>query len=144
MRLWTLHPKYLDAQGLVALWREGLLAQKVLTAETRGYAKHPQLTRFRAHENPRRAIGWYLWHVADEAERRGYCFDRSRIIEARPVKRLAETRGQLLYEWSHLRAKLAVRAAELCGRFRDIECPQAHPLFRIVRGGIREWERAAR
>jgi len=25
MRLWTLHPKYLDARGLVALWREGLL-----------------------------------------------------------------------------------------------------------------------
>ena len=27
MRLWTLHPKYLDAAGLVALWREALLAQ---------------------------------------------------------------------------------------------------------------------
>lgn len=30
MRLWTLHPKYLDTKGLVALWREALLAQKVL------------------------------------------------------------------------------------------------------------------
>jgi len=32
MRLWSLHPRYLDAKGLVALWREGLLAQKVLAA----------------------------------------------------------------------------------------------------------------
>jgi hypothetical protein len=30
-RIWSLHPKYLDARGLVALWREGLLAQAVLT-----------------------------------------------------------------------------------------------------------------
>jgi len=30
MRLWTIHPKYLDRQGLLALWREALLAQKVL------------------------------------------------------------------------------------------------------------------
>jgi hypothetical protein len=38
MRLWTLHPRYLDSQGLVALWREGLLAQAVLRNRTRGFA----------------------------------------------------------------------------------------------------------
>ena len=27
MRLWSLHPKHLDPQGLVARWREGLLAR---------------------------------------------------------------------------------------------------------------------
>ena len=37
MRLWSLRPKYLDSQGLVALWREGLLAQAVLRGKTRGY-----------------------------------------------------------------------------------------------------------
>ncbi|WP_368086417.1 pyrimidine dimer DNA glycosylase/endonuclease V [Nitrosomonas sp. Nm34] len=26
MRLWSIHPKYLDAKGLLALWREGLQA----------------------------------------------------------------------------------------------------------------------
>ena len=46
MRLWSLHPKYLDARGLVALWREALLAQAVLRGETRGYRHHPQLARF--------------------------------------------------------------------------------------------------
>jgi hypothetical protein len=30
MRIWSLHPKYLDSKGLVALWRESLLAKNVL------------------------------------------------------------------------------------------------------------------
>ena len=37
MRLWSLHPRCLDAKGLVALWREGLLAQEVLRGKTRDY-----------------------------------------------------------------------------------------------------------
>ena len=27
MRIWTLHPEYLDGRGLTALWRETLLAR---------------------------------------------------------------------------------------------------------------------
>ena len=46
MRLWSLHPKYLDIKGLVACWREGLLARKVLLDQTKGYKNHPQLIRF--------------------------------------------------------------------------------------------------
>ena len=65
MRLWTLHPKYLDAQGLVALWREGLLARAVLRGMTKGYRHHPQLQRFRAHASPRAAINLYLEGVAN-------------------------------------------------------------------------------
>ena len=38
MRLWSIHPKYLDCKGLVALWREALLAKKVLRGKTRKYA----------------------------------------------------------------------------------------------------------
>ncbi|MGP9584395.1 pyrimidine dimer DNA glycosylase/endonuclease V, partial [Micrococcaceae sp. AOP34-BR2-30] len=30
MRLWSLHPEVLDRQGLIAGWREALLAQAVL------------------------------------------------------------------------------------------------------------------
>ena len=60
MRLWTLHPRYLDAAGLVALWREGLLARAVLRGKTRGYRHHPQLERFRCHASPRSAINRYL------------------------------------------------------------------------------------
>jgi hypothetical protein len=71
MRLWSLHPSYLDAKGLVALWREGLLARKVLLGHTRGYRQHPQLTRFKAHADPIRAIDGYLWFVHDESRKRG-------------------------------------------------------------------------
>ena len=80
MRLWSIHPQYLDPQGLVALWREALLAQAVLRGETRGYRNHPQLDRFRALADPASGIGGYLAALADEAERRGYHFDRSRLV----------------------------------------------------------------
>jgi hypothetical protein len=66
MRLWTLHPRYLDAQGLVALWREALLARAVLRGETRGYRHHPQLLRFQAHAQPRTAISVFLAGVHAE------------------------------------------------------------------------------
>ena len=45
MKLWSIHPKYLDAKGLVALWREALLAQKVLDGKTEGYKNHPLKAR---------------------------------------------------------------------------------------------------
>ena len=37
IRIWTLHPKYLDAKGLVAVWREALLAKHVLENKAKGY-----------------------------------------------------------------------------------------------------------
>ena len=78
MRLWSLHPRYLDPQGLVALWREALLAQAVLGGKTRGYQHHPQLERFRALVAPRSAVSAYLKAVHAEAVIRGYSFDRDR------------------------------------------------------------------
>jgi len=81
MRLWSLHPSYLDPQGLVAVWREGLLAQAVLRGQTTGYTRHPQLARFRGA-------------------------------------------GALGAMAAYLR-----------------EMPNAHPLFRVVRGGVADWER---
>ena len=86
MRLWSLHPKYLDAQGLVALWREGLLARAVLRGNTRGYKHHPQLDRFTAHAQPRLAINAYLAGVHAEAEARGYSFDRTKIGPVKVVE----------------------------------------------------------
>src|SRR5207248_11708700 len=107
---WTLHPKYLDAKGLVALWREALLAQKVLRGLTRGYRHHPQLLRFRAHSRPVAALAIYLKVVHEEAMRRGYKFDGSKISRQRGRVRLRETHGQLLYEWEHLKRKLKFRS----------------------------------
>lgn len=141
MRLWTLHPRYLDSKGLVAAWREALLAQKVLRGATRGYRNHPQLLRFREASDPGAAIATFLHGVADEARRRGYRFDTARIARARVAVKIRETRGQLAFEWTHLRKKLAVRAPALARRLREVARPVAHPLFRVVAGNVREWEK---
>lgn len=141
MRLWTVHPRYLDPKGLVACWREALLAQKVLSGATRGYRNHPQLVRFRAAADPMAAIGAFLHEIAAEAERRGYRFDASKIVKPRLGRTMRETRGQLDYEWQHLRRKLRQRSPALARQWRDIEKPKAHPLFRITAGGVRDWEK---
>src|SRR5262249_17378340 len=110
MRLWTLHPKNLDAKELVALCREPLLAQKVLRGKTKGYRHRPQLIRFQAHAKPVAALAAFLKAVHEEATRRGYNFDGSKIARVQVAIQLDETDGQLLYEWEHLRNKLKQRA----------------------------------
>ena len=142
MRLWSLHPAQLDRQGLLAVWREGLLARKVLLGETRGYRNHPQLQRFREHATPRSAIAAYLHAVADEADRRGYRFDRTRIgTSERAAAPIPVTTGQLRFEARRLRAKLAKRAPESLARSTVAPLPPPHPLFRIRPGPVAGWER---
>jgi hypothetical protein len=144
MRIWSLHPRYLDRQGLVACWRESLLAQAVLAGRTVGYTRHPQLERFRAADEPRAAIARYLTGLADEATTRGYRFDRSRIdagVED-DGEHLAVTTGQLHREWAHLRAKLAVRDPARLAVWDAVVDPDPHPLFRAEPGPVAPWERA--
>ena len=140
MRLWTLHPRYLDAKGLVAAWREALLAQKVLTGTTKGYRHHPQLARFQEQGDPLAAIATFLVGIADEAQRRGYHFDTAKISRRRFTGHITETSGQLLYEWGHLKAKLRARAPQMGRQLRNVTMPEPHPLFCIVAGKVREWE----
>ncbi|WME24223.1 pyrimidine dimer DNA glycosylase/endonuclease V [Brachybacterium sp. GU-2] len=168
MRLWSLHPRHLDRQGLTGCWRETLLAQAVLAGRTRGYRSHPQLERFRAQAEPLAAIGEYLEVLAEEALARGYRFDRSRIDhrpagavgdgadagEASPgapadgdrhvpdVPRIRVTSGQLDLEWRHLLHKLEERSPERWERASALEGPTAHPLFEVVPGPVESWERA--
>jgi hypothetical protein len=140
MRLWTLHPQYLDAKGLVAAWREALLAQKVLQGQTRGYLNHPQLTRFREQKQPVPSLAAFLKGLADEADRRGYQFDRNKISHPAISGQINETKGQLHYEWQHLLNKLKTRAPELYDKFKNLKLPKPHPLFHLVTGGVRDWE----
>ena len=141
MRLWTVHPKYLDARGLVALWREALLARAVLRGTTRGYRHHPQLTRFREQARPVECLNQYLAAVHAEACRRRYAFDHRKLGRARPALRITETTGQLAAEWVHLLSKLRERAPERYQEMVTTRHPAAHPLFRMVRGRVRAWER---
>lgn len=140
MRLWTLHPCYLDRQGLLAAWREALLAQKVLLGETRGYRHHPQLARFRAHTDPVRAVGRYLAAVAGEAAARGYAFDHSKIASPGECQPIVCTSGQLEYEWGHLKAKLSRRDPARLESIANVAIPIPHPLFVIAPGPVEPWE----
>jgi hypothetical protein len=141
MRLWTIHPKYLDPQGLVALWREALLARAVLRGATVGYRHHPQLERFRANSAPRTAINAYLAAVLEEAQLRGYSFNAKKVGPVRGRIELPATAGQVAYEWRHLLGKLQARSPEFFVRARAVTKPQPHPLFRIIAGAVADWER---
>jgi pyrimidine dimer DNA glycosylase len=141
MRLWTLHPKYLDPQGLVALWREALLARAVLRGETAGYRHHPQLLRFQLHSAPTSAINAYLSSVFLEAELRGYSFNRRKVGPVRANARIESTVGQLQYEWRHLMSKLSARSPSLHRKWRGVVAPESHPLFSIKHGAVEQWER---
>lgn len=167
MRIWSLHPRYLDRQGLTACWREALLAQAVLAGRTRGYRQHSQLTRFRAQPHAVAAVGAYLGGVASEAARRGYRFDVGRIDRPEPtdgtttvaatssesassvgeassgalVPRIPVTAGQVAHEWAHLSAKLVVRSPERAAAQVAVTAPEVHPLFVVVPGPVEDWER---
>jgi Pyrimidine dimer DNA glycosylase len=141
MRLWTLHPKYLDARGLVGLWRETLLAQKVLQGNTQGYRNHPQLIRFKEQTDPVASVATYLRFVHQEAVSRGYNFDRTKIAGGQHRRRIKCSKGQLLFEWQHLKNKLKLRDPKKHAEIKQSSCPEAHPLFVIVDGDVENWER---
>lgn len=140
MRLWSLHPKYLDPKGLVALWREGLLAQAVLAGQTRGYKNHPQLVRFLQTPAPLKHMAAYLQQVYVEAITRGYHFDEKKISQTGSVEPMFVTQGQLEYEWLHLNNKLRTRSLTWLAQIEPVKQPEPHPSFLVVTGGIAEWE----
>jgi uncharacterized protein with NRDE domain len=139
MRLWSLHPSYLDRQGLVALWREGLLARAVLSGQTKGYRHHPQLQRFRAYVDGWALLDVYLGAVCDEAYNRGYNFNRDLICNPLVPCMISVSTGQVDYEWQHLQRKLTVRSAVLCkSKPKNIKL---NPIFYVIDGPIEAWEK---
>lgn len=140
MRLWSIHPGYLDSKGLVALWRETLLAQNVLLGKTKGYKNHPQLNRFKQTGNPVGAIATYLRGIADEADRRGYKFDRSKIANRRFLKKINVPSGQVKYEFTHLLKKLKTRDPDRYARLKGARKIRTHDIFCRIKGDIADWE----
>ncbi len=141
MRLWSLHPRYLDTKGLVALWREALLAQAVLRGETRGYRNHPQLNRFKELSDPAAALARYLQDVHAEATTRGYRFDGSKIHAADATASITVSTGQLEFEWEHLRKKLQARSPADFEKIALLSAPEMHSMFASQPGPIADWER---
>lgn len=141
MRIWSLHPKYLDSRGLVALWREALLARKVLANNTKGYRNHPQLNRFKEQPDPPGAINYYLTAVYKEAISRGYNFDSNKIPENLSAFSMQVTTGQIQYEYRHLLSKLKIRDIVKYKVLYNTLNPDLHPLFSEIPGGIEDWEK---
>lgn len=141
MRIWTLSPQYLDTKGLVAAWREALLAKHVLAGQTTGYRNHPQLTRFKNSPEPLLAIDKYLESVYHESLQRNYKFDPSKFTSRDLTFTIPVTEGQVAYELNHLRRKLAERAPEFLPSLPGSHSEASvHPLFEVVPGGIEAWE----
>lgn len=140
MRIWSVHPKYLDAKGIVALWRETLLAKNVLVGNTKGYKNHPQLSRFKSVEKPIEAINQYLAEIWDEATRRGYNFDRNKIdFDFKKIK-IEVTTGQMQYEFNHLLKKLEQRDPKQFKQFENLKMVDCAEIFEVKEGEIEKWE----
>lgn len=141
MRLWSLHPQHLDSQGLVALWREGILARAVLKGETRGYKNHPQLLRFKEQPDPLATLDSYLFHVYQEALNRHYMFHKDLIGNEFIDYQLNVTKGQLIYETNHLKSKLIHRDPQKYEEIRQVHMLFPHPIFRMIEGEVEYWEK---
>lgn len=140
MRLWSLHPKYLDSKGLVALWRETLLAKHVLQGKTKGYKNHPQLNRFKKAKKPVDTIYQYLSEIYVEATKRNYNFNKQKINWNFTKSKLTVTSGQLNYEVNHLLNKLKTRDYKKFKELNANSTIEVHPLFKLVDGDIEKWE----
>ena len=141
MRLWSIHPKYLDQKGLVALWRESLLAKNVLLGNTKGYKNHPQLQRFKDLKDPYLGINTYLKGVYEESLERGYVFDDSKIGEVNNSTRIPVTDAQIKYEFDHLLRKLEIRDSTRYEKYKKEESIDTHPMFDVRKGDIEQWEK---
>ena len=129
MRLWIVHPKYLDCKGLVALWRESLLARKVLKGRTMGWRHHPQLNKFRTHNNPPVAVNTYLLYILNESRNRCYKFDKRKIEKKFTRTRIKVKRKDVMEEFEVLKGKLKVRDPERYIRLLKIRKPELNSIF---------------
>jgi len=141
MRIWSIHPKYLDSKGLVALWRETLLAKSVLENKTKGYRNHPQLQRFKEAKNSLHCINQYLAGVLEEAVKRNFSFNKDKIKWGFETSIIPVTKSQLAFEMEHLKNKLRTRDRAKLKEILAAKTIASHPLFNIIQGKIEAWEK---
>ena len=114
----------------------------MLAGKTRGYRNHPQLERFREQADPLASVDAYLWVVQQEAARRGYRFDGSKLGECQEAPGIPVTAGQLALEWAHRGRKLEARSPQVAQQWAEVQAPEPHPSFKPAPGGVAGWERA--
>jgi hypothetical protein len=139
MRIWTVHPRYLDVKGFVALWRETLLGMETLKKHVKcqhyiPWYKHPQLAPFKAQSDPILYISNYLYLVLEESRRRNYNFDGSKLdaipyCENLPL--IKASREVLVHEWLVCLGRYRVRSPKWFEEVKDISPLEVdpHPLY---------------
>ena len=143
MRLWSISPQYLDTKGLLAAWREGLLAKKVLEGKTKGYINHPQLIRFKECQNSLLAINKYLMDLYLESVKRGFSFNKSKIgiIGESNTIVIRVNYGQVKYEYELLKWKLKKRDKKKYEELKNVDKINLNSVFTSVDGEIEKWEK---
>lgn len=141
MRLWSIHPKYLDKAWLLACWREWLLAKKVLEWNTKWYKNHPQLLRFKETQNSILAINSFLSQIYLESKNRWYKFQIEKIEFNDFIWIIKVTEGQLRYEMSHLLKKLQLRDTVNFEKLKNTSIINSNPVFEVIPWEIETWER---
>ncbi len=144
MRLWSLHPSYLDIQELFSTWKEGLLAFSVINNPETQLHNHPQLIRFKISGDPIGTLGFYLNEIFLEAKNRGFNFEGSKIESINTSISISVTLGQLDYEAMNLLNTLQERDktkfSDLNSIFKQKDV-KTHPLFYIISGPVEKWEK---
>ena len=148
MRIWTLHPRFLDRQGLLGQWREALQAKNALLDphHSSNVCHERQLRRFKAAKiQALSCMGVYLHAVADEMILRGYKPNVSLIpYYVGTPSLIPVTQGQVNFEIAHLMAKLTERDPSRLlplSKIRVLMSNQLNPIFKEVGGDIESWEK---
>lgn len=137
MRLWTIHPEYLDNKQLSTLWRDTLLAKNVLSGLTKHHKSDSQLNRFQNHPIPRKAINFYLSIIWEESQNRNMPFDESKFSKTSLKEKefIEVNTGQVSFEFKRLKQEQKNDIIQIPAKIK------IHPLFKSVNGPVEVWEK---
>jgi hypothetical protein len=143
MRLWSIHPKYLDASRLNAQWREALLCKACLEDKTVGYLNHPQYLRVKNHPHPHDFINKFLYSIWEEGFNRGYKYDDTKFAICLDFEPMEVTEDQIEYEFEHLQKKLGEFDEQYVSNEQDFneEGILLNDCFLLIPGPIMNFEK---
>lgn len=154
MRLWTIHPKYLDGKRLTSQWKEGIqmmhiwkeIGENPEPAKRLGYVSHPQVRRLSNLLVADSGLISLLLHqhltaVHEESVQRSYSFNKKLIDDLAPdcknAPKVYVTMGQVAYEF----ALMATKNNEWSQKVAIDPYMLCNPIFQVVSGSIESWEK---
>ena len=139
-RIWSLHPKYLDGIEIFFLWRNCIMAKKILDGTEKVNRKFPHLARFESSSNPIGAINIYLSEVYKIASTHGKNFKLDKFDDSFKDISLNVTKGQMEYEVELFKKKLRNRSSDTNALIFKIKIIEPNPLFKVVEGNKEAWD----